>query len=111
MRELDVEADGEPTGLLAATVGRFHHARAAARDDREAVAREECAGLACESVRGRLLPHARGPEDRHSGPVDLLHGLESREELGGDQRDVARKRLVAAPQQAPIEFSRFHRRV
>src|SRR2546425_918024 len=34
-RELDVAADGETSGLAAAAVGRLHHARPAAGDDRE----------------------------------------------------------------------------
>src|SRR6187397_949477 len=47
-------------------------------------------------------PSATRAEDRHGGPVDPLHFLEPGEELGSDQRDVARDGLVRAPQEEAV---------
>ena len=110
LRELDAEPDGQAAGLLAATIGSLHHARSPTRDDREPGLRKEAGRLACGSVGGRLLADPRRAEDRHGRPVDLLHLLEAREKLRGDQRHVAGECLVTAAQQPAIELAAVHRR-
>ena len=108
VRELDVEADRQPPGLLAPAVRGLHHARPSTRDDGEPCAGEETGCLAGRDVGGRLLAHPCRPEDRDGRPVDLLHLLEAGEELRRDERHVARDRPVATTQHPAIELAVLH---
>src|SRR5512132_3118612 len=93
--ELDVEADREPTALFGTAVRGLHHARAAARDDREAGLGEASADVAGLFVGRMPFTDASGAEERDCGSVDPLHGLEALQELVADPRRV-REEVVAA---------------
>ena len=84
VRQLDPEADREPAALAAAAVRRLHHARPAARDDGPARLGEQPRRLARDLVRSRPFRGARRPEAGDGRAVDLLHGLETRQELVTD---------------------------
>ena len=88
VRQLDVEADGEPAALLAAAVPGLHHARAAAGDDREALLREEARRLARGFVGLAARLHPGRAEEGHGRPVDPLDRLEAAQELVPDRVEV-----------------------
>ena len=112
VRQEDVEADREATGLLAAAVRSLHHPRAATGDHGEASPRELGADRARRLVPRRPLADPRRAEHGHGWPVDPVDRLEPGEELGGDQGHVTRKRLVTTPQQPSVEVLTLrHRRV
>ena len=89
VRELDVEADGEPAALARAAVRGLHAARAAAGHDRPALLGEEARDLAGRVVRRMPLADAGRAEHRHGRVGDLRDGLEALEELVRDARDAA----------------------
>ena len=95
VRELDVEADREPTAFLRATVRGLHHAGPAAGDDPEPGFGEAPTDVAGLFVGRVPFTDASGAEERDRGPVDPLDGLEALQELVADPRRV-REEIVAA---------------
>jgi hypothetical protein len=95
VRELDVEADREPTALFGTAVRGLHHSRPTARDDREAGLGETPTDVSGLFVGRMPFPDASGAEERDCGSVDPLDGLEALQELVADPRRV-REEVVAA---------------
>ena len=88
MRELDVEAHGEPATLFRAAVRRLHDTGTTAGDDGPPTLCEAARDVPCLFV-GRLsLAHACGAEDRDRRTVDLVDRFESHAKFLRDALDV-----------------------
>ena len=71
---------------MGAAVGGLHHARAAPRDDREALAAQSVGDLGAQPVDLVAALDPRAAEDRHRGP-DRAQRLEALDELRHDSKD------------------------
>ena len=102
--QLDVAADRQPAALLAAAVGRLHHARAAAGDDRVAGLGEPRAERSSGPARrsGSLGDRPGRAEDR-SPPDRPGHRVEALDELGQDPEHPPRVRVEEGRADAPLE--------
>jgi len=82
-RQLDVQAHRQRTGVLGATVGGLHQARAAARDDRHAALSDDARGLAREGVVGVVGLCAGRAEEAGRG-AHARQGVEPHADLFAD---------------------------
>src|SRR5439155_14672037 len=88
VRQLDVEADGEPASFLRAAICGLHHTGPAAGDDCPAQLGEAAACRARLLVYRVVFCDARRAEDGHRRLDDLVDRLEALAELVRDERDV-----------------------
>ena len=108
--ELDVEADRQAAGLLAAPVRRLHDPRAAPGDDGEAGLGEAPADLPRTLVRGIALRDPRGSVHGHGRAADGVHGLEALPELVRDRRHVPVEVGLDSLEDRPVSVAACHSR-
>src|SRR5512144_2925294 len=82
-RKIDVQADGDASGVLRALVCRLHDAGPSSRDDGEAVLRQTLGHLQALAVVRRTRRETRASENRHGGS-DAAQGLETLHQFGHD---------------------------
>jgi hypothetical protein len=94
VRQLDIEADRDPTRFLRAAVRGLHHARPAAGHHGEARLRELSSDLARVGIEPVALVDPRGAEDADRRPADPLDREEALQELVPDALGVPGKVAV-----------------
>src|SRR4029077_16911971 len=99
----DVKAHRKAAALFRTTVRRFHRARPAAGDDREAGFRQRPAAGAGLLVLGVVARRARRAEDGRRGTRDPLDRLEAHAQLLRDQLDVSFDVAVVVLEDAAVD--------
>src|SRR6185436_10863715 len=103
VRKLDVEAHREAAALFRTAVRRFHRARPAAGDDREAGLRQRTPAGSGLLVFGVVARRARRAEDGCRRAWDPLDRLEAHAQLLRDQLDVSLDVAVVVLEDAAVD--------